>query len=169
VSFEELELPIGDGVRLRLSVRMLRTPDGRELGRVILAREISHEPLRRRFEEIVDGILVTEGSLRDALRQAEPGLRELAAQVGRARLATPGMAELSDRISRTLTAIEYWQAVDDALVREEFPDAQPLLERMRVATARWPHPDRIPERVRALAHRVETYYESGENPQQPVL
>jgi hypothetical protein len=40
---------------------------------------------------------------------------------------------------------------------------------MRVATSRWPFPGRLPERVQALARRVEAYYESGENPKQPVL
>ena len=40
---------------------------------------------------------------------------------------------------------------------------------MRIARARWPLPDRLPERVRELARRVEDYYESGENPKQPVL
>lgn len=169
VSSEEVELPACDGVRLRISVRTLRTHDGRDLGRVFLAREISHEPLRRRFEEILEAILACEGSLRSVLADAESRLQKLAEEVRGSRLATPGMGELSDRISRTLTAIDYWRAVDDALVREAFPDAQPLLDRMRVATSRWPLPDRIPERVRALASRVETYYESGENPQQSVL
>ena len=28
---------------------------------------------------------------------------------------------------------------------------------------------KVPERVRALARRVEAYYQSGENPGQPVL
>ena len=84
------------------------------------------------------------------------------------RVASPGRAELRDRATRTLTAIEYWLAVDDALAREAFPDAQPLLDRMRLANQRWPQ-ERLPGRVRELAQRVESYYESGENPKQPVL
>jgi hypothetical protein len=34
---------------------------------------------------------------------------------------------------------------------------------------RWPRRDQVPERVRALASRVEEYYESGENSRQRVL
>ena len=52
---------------------------------------------------------------------------------------------------------------------EEFPDAQLLMERMRLAGERWPLADRLPERVRALGRQVETYYEPGENPKQRVL
>jgi hypothetical protein len=79
------------------------------------------------------------------------------------------MAELTERASRSATAIDHWLAVDDALARDDYPDAQLLRERMRVATSRWPLQDRLPERVLELARRVEAYYESGENPKQPVL
>ncbi len=67
------------------------------------------------------------------------------------------------------TAIEHWLTVDDSLAREDFPDAQLLRERMRVASARWPLGGRLPERVHELAQRVETYYESGDNPKRAVL
>jgi hypothetical protein len=40
---------------------------------------------------------------------------------------------------------------------------------MRVALARWPRPENVPERVRELTRRVEAYYESGENPKQRTL
>jgi hypothetical protein len=40
---------------------------------------------------------------------------------------------------------------------------------MRVAMTRWPLPDEVPARVKALARRVEDYYESGENSKQRVL
>jgi hypothetical protein len=79
------------------------------------------------------------------------------------------MGELRERTNRTLTAIEHWLTVDDALAREDFPDAQLLRERMRVAGARWPLGGRLPPRVKELAQRVETYYESGDNPKRAVL
>jgi hypothetical protein len=79
------------------------------------------------------------------------------------------MNELSERVSRTLTAIENWLDVDDALAREDFPDSQVMQDRMRIAMSRWPLPDELPERVLELARRVEDYYESGENPKQRVL
>ena len=79
------------------------------------------------------------------------------------------MGELSERMSRTVTAIDNWLDVDAALAREEYPDAQLLQDRVRVAMARWPLPDQVPERVQELVRRVEDYYESGENPKQPVL
>jgi elongation factor P hydroxylase len=79
------------------------------------------------------------------------------------------MADLGERISRARTALENWLDVDDALAGEDYPDAQLLQDRMRVALARWPLADEVPERVRELAHRVEEYYESGDNPKQRVL
>jgi CheY-like chemotaxis protein len=167
--YQEMELPVGRGVRLRVHARTLASPDGGTLGRVILAREISHEPLRRRFDEIVDGLLAPgDGGLRERLAQAQREIGKLVRELGNEGVASPGRAELRDRATRTLTAIEYWVAVDDALAREAFPDAQPLLDRMRLANQRWPQ-ERLPERVRELARRVESYYESGENPKQPVL
>ena len=50
-----------------------------------------------------------------------------------------------------------------------YPDAQLLLDRMRVATDRWPDADSMPERVVELQQLVEIYYESGENPRKSVL
>ena len=55
------------------------------------------------------------------------------------------------------------------VVRESYPDAQLLQDRIRIATTRWPAPDRLPGKVRELARRVEEYYESGENSKEPVL
>ena len=40
---------------------------------------------------------------------------------------------------------------------------------VRVAGARWPFPDGLPERVSELGNRVREYYESGENPKQRGL
>ena len=166
--YHELDLPVGRGVRLRVHARELARPGGGPLGRVILAREISHEPMRRKLDGIVEGLVNTgDSALRARLAAAEQELAALVRELG-AGVTSPGRAELRDRASRTQTAIEYWLAVDDALAREAFPDAQPLLDRMRLAIQRWPQP-RLPERVRELAQRVESYYESGENPKQPVL
>jgi response regulator RpfG family c-di-GMP phosphodiesterase len=168
--FEEVDVTLADRVhRLRLAVHRLKDSGGSELGRVILLREISHEPLRRRFEEVVAEVAGTEGSLRSALEQAHQALRQLTDEVRDLRVDSSGVGELSERLSRTLTAIENWLDVDEALQHEDYPDAQLLQDRMRVAMARWPLPDQIPARVRELARRVEEYYESGENPKQPVL
>jgi hypothetical protein len=79
------------------------------------------------------------------------------------------MAELADRASRSQTAIQNWLDVDDRLVAEDYPDAQMLMDRMRLASQRWPRSDKLPERVHALGSVVEAYYESGENPRQRVL
>jgi len=135
---------------------------------VILAREISHEPMRRKLDAIAEGLVnAGDGSLRERLGVAQQELGALVRELGTG-VTSPGRVELRDRASRTQTAIEYWLAVDDALSREAFPDAQPLLDRMRLASQRWPQ-QHLPERVRELARRVESYYESGENPKQPVL
>ena len=79
------------------------------------------------------------------------------------------MAELTERASRTQTAMQNWLDVDDVMVREDYPDAQLLLDRMRVATERWPRSESVPDRVQQLAQQVEDYYESGENSKQRVL
>ncbi len=169
--YQDLELPVAGGVKLRLSMHPLESGDGPAIGQVILAKEISHEPLRRRFEDIVEGLVdgESEQGLRPRFIESEKAIAALQDEVRTAGIATPGMGELSDRASRTLTAIEYWLAADDALATEEFPDAQVLMNRMRVASERWPLGERLPERVRELGRRVEAYYESGENPKQLVL
>ncbi len=170
LKYEDVEIRIGDRPhRLRIRVQHLDDEAGAPFGRVILVREISHEPLQRRFHDLVGGIVGDEGALRPRLEKVREQLRSLAGEIQSARIESPGIAELTERQSRTLTAIENWLDVDDALAREDFPDAQLLRDRMRVALARWPLPDEIPERVRALARRVEEYYESGENPKQRVL
>jgi len=84
-------------------------------------------------------------------------------------IASPSMTELGERISRARTAVQSWLDVDDTLERDEYPDAQLLRDRMRLASRRWPRRDELPGRVEALAKRVEDYYESGENPRERVL
>lgn len=168
--YEELDVATtGVSLRLRVALRTLSDAARRTLGRVILMREISHEPLRRRFEEILHEIQSAGDGLRPRLDRALQELGEFAGKVQHSGVASPGMTELAERISRTRTAIENWLAVDDALLREGYPDARLLIERMRVASSRWPLPEEVPERVRQLAERVEAYYASGENPGQPVL
>jgi len=169
-TYEELDISTGAvSLRLRVAVRTLADAARGTLGRVILMREISHEPLRRRFEDILQEIRSADEGLRPRLEQALQELGEFATKVRQSGIASPGMVELAERISQTRTAIEHWLAVDEALVREGYPDARLLVERMRVAGSRWPLPEGIPERVRMLGERVEAYYQSGENPGQPVL
>ncbi|MCH2169890.1 response regulator [Myxococcota bacterium] len=169
-SFDEIELATTDGtVRLRVKTKSLHDDGGRFAGSVILICEISHEPLRRRFDELLAGLMDAKEGLRGPLEQARLGLRELVEQVRGTGVDSAGMGELTQWLSRSLTAIENWLEVDDALAREDFPDAQLLMDRMRVAGARWPFPEGLPERVRELGNRVREYYESGENPKQRVL
>jgi hypothetical protein len=166
----DVDLPVGDGVRLRVKLHALRGATGEPIGEVILAREISHEPLRLRFDEIVEGLANhADGALRPRLASAQSELGKLTQQLREKQIVAPGMGELRERTNRTLTAIDHWLTVDDSLAREDYPDAQLLRERMRVASARWPLSGRLPARVKELAQRVETYYDSGENPKRAVL
>ncbi|HEY5658846.1 MAG TPA: hypothetical protein VIY27_13735, partial [Myxococcota bacterium] len=128
-----------------------------------------HEPLQQRFADLVGGLTEAEGSLRPALEQVREQLPRLAEKVRESRIESPGMSVLAERISRTRTAIENWLDVDDAMAREELPDAHVLRDRMRIALARGPLAGDPPKRVRELARRVEEYYESGEKARQPVL
>jgi CheY-like chemotaxis protein len=170
VRFEDVEVGEGEQVRrLRIASETLRDGSEQPFGRVVFLREISHEPLQRCFTEIVTGVIHNEGPIRAQLEAARDQLPALTAKVQGSRIDSPGMNELSERISRTLTAIENWLDVDDALAREDFPDSQLLQDRMRIAMSRWPLPDELPERVLELARHVEDYYESGENPKQRVL
>jgi CheY-like chemotaxis protein len=169
-SFEDLQLRVADTPhRLRISSQELESDDGQKLGRVILFKEVSHEPLRRSFDEQIAGLASLEGGVREHFVAALESLATLSGDVGASQIASPSMAHLSELVSRTRTAIQSWLDVDELLGREDYPDAQLLIERMRVANDRWPHSDELPERVRELGKRVEAYYESGENPKERVL
>jgi PAS domain S-box-containing protein len=170
VSYEDVELSMGGQThRFRIAVHIFSNDDGEAFGQVLLVREISHEPLQSRFDDLVGQLLAVEGALRDELERALEQLKGLGEQVRASRIDSPGMEQLAERLSRTLTAIENWLDVDDAIGTEDYPDAQLLIDRMRVATTRWPQVDRLPARVRELAAAVDQYYESGENPKQRVL
>ena len=170
VGFDDVEVTISERThRLRVTTRNLTDEAGKPFGRVILLHEISHEPIRRRFDDLVNEVVSASGGLREVLERARGPLGEMSETVKSSRIDSPGMGELADRLSRTLTAVENWLDVDEALVREDYPDAQLLQDRIRVANARWPLPDEMPERVRELARVVEEYYESGENRKQSVL
>jgi hypothetical protein len=159
----------GQTHRFRIAVHQFTNDSGEAFGKVLLVREISHEPLRSRFDDLVGRLPEIDGELRDEVERTRDQLKAMREEVRGSRIDSPGMEQLAERVSRTLTAIENWIDVDDAIGSEEYPDAQILLDRMRVATTRWPLVDRLPARVRDLANAVDQYYESGENPKQHIL
>jgi CheY-like chemotaxis protein len=166
----DVELARGDmHLRLRITVHKLADPAGAPIGVVIFFREMSHEPLRRRFEDLVSELTSAEGELRGALETAVLELQGLGSELATPGVQSPGMLEITERAARTVTALENWLAIDDALAGEDYPDAQLLQDRMRVALSRWPRADALPRRVNELARRVEAYYDSGENPKQRTL
>jgi hypothetical protein len=158
-----------DGHRFRVARRSLTDESGGSIGFVVLFREVSHEPLQRRFNELLGTIAGSEAELRPVLEQARTQLPGIAEEVSASSVESAGMRELAERISRTRTAVDHWLEVDDAMAREDFPDAQLLQDRMRIATSRWPLGDEMPARVLELARRVEDYYESGEKTSSRVL
>jgi len=168
-SFEEVDLPVGAGHRIRVSSQRLVDEAGEPMGRVVLFKEISHEPLTREFEEIVGRVASTKGPVRAELETAQAALVELGERVASARIVSANMSELAERVSRTRTAISSWLDVDDALAAEDYPDAQLLRDRMNVAARRWPRSEPLPERAAELARAVEAYYESGENARKRIL
>ncbi len=169
-SFEDYDLR-GEGGRhnLRITAQRLTGPNGEYLGRVLLFKETSHEPLRRSFEEIVAGLCAEDGGARADMETALGRLAKLQDEVKASDVTSAAMAELGERVGRTRTAVQNWLDVDDTLAHEDYPDVQTLQDRMRVARRRWPRDATLPERVEALAARVEDYYESGENPRERVL
>jgi len=172
-SFEEIDLRVGAGHRIRVSSQALVDEAGHPMGRVVLFKEISHEPLTRDFETIVGQLSAFEssepGALRGQLEGALGALSALGERVTGARIESANMSELAERVSRTRTAIASWLDVDDALSVEEYPEAQLLRDRMRIASQRWPHSDPPPKGIARLARKVEDYYESGENARERIL
>jgi PAS domain S-box-containing protein len=167
--FEEVDLGVGSGHRIRISNQQLCDESGEPIGRVILFKEISHEPLRRDFEEVVARLSSTRGPIRAELESALKELADLDERVSAARVQSANMSELVERVSRTRTAITNWLDVDDALASDAYPDAQLLRDRLTVASQRWPRSQPQPERVVELARAVEEYYETGENPRERIL
>ncbi len=167
---EDIALSAGSrNLRLRVRMQSLLDPQRRNIGSVLLAREISHEPLRMRLEEVLAAVAREDGDLRGTLETVEPDLRAVGEEAKASSVESAGMADLADRVARAVTAIDQWLAVDDTLAREDYPDAQVLLDRLRVANGRWPLADQLPVRVRELARAVEAYYETGENPKRRTL
>lgn len=167
--FEEADIPVGAGHRVRISSQSLSNDVGEHMGRVVLFKEISHEPLVRDFEEIVGRLATVNGPLRGELETARLTLEALGERVVKARVESANMSELGEHLSRTRTAITNWLDVDDALAGDDYPDAQLLQDRLRVAARRWPRSEALPEGIVALTRVVEAYYESGDNPRQRVL
>jgi CheY-like chemotaxis protein len=169
-SFEETDVQVAATPhRLRITVESLEGASGEPLGRVLFLKEISHEPLRRLFEEELSSLSQHEDAIRARFQGSLGCLAKLHERVEASGITSPSMARLSEQVSRTLTAIQGWLGIDDVLGREEYPDAQLLVERMRLSNQRWPRAIERPARVQALSKRVEAYYESGENPKQRVL
>ncbi len=171
--FEEVDIGDGAGHRVRVSSQALADEVGETMGRVILFKEISHEPLARDFEGIIGRVFDTKSSERGVLRDAlQKGLGELASlgeSVSGVGVESANMSELGERVSRTQTAIGNWLDIDDAMAGDDFPDAQLLRDRLNVAAQRWPRSPGLPEGIVALTRAVEDYYESGENPRQRIL
>ena len=111
------------------------------------------------------GLAGTQGKLRSALEQVGDQLPRLAREVQESGIASGGMSELAERISRTQTALQNWLDVDDAIANEDFPDAQVLQDRMRIALARWPLAGEVPEQLgvrlqdRALREQIHRVIE----------
>jgi CheY-like chemotaxis protein len=165
VSFCDIDI---ESHRFRITTRKLEEK-GEPFGEVVLVSEISHEPLRRRFHDLLGDWVGAEGPVRARLEEGREQLAALGDDVKRSAVSSPGMNELAERISRARTAVENWLAVDAAMTGEEFPDAQVLQDRLRIANSRWPLGDELPERVRELSRRVADYYESGEQPREAIL
>lgn len=172
-SFEEVDIGIGPGHRLRISNQALADSNGETMGRVIMFKEISHEPLTRDLEELIGRVSQTKspasGALREVLETTLLDLVRLGDRVSGVGVESANMSELKERVSRIRTAIGNWLDVDDALVGDAYPDAQMLRDRLNIAGQRWPSSEPMPDGLVGLSKAVEDYYETGENPRQRIL
>ena len=156
------------GQRFRVTTRTLLGDAGEGIGRVIQVREVSHEPLRSRFDELLGALEATQAGMREALERAHGELGALVEEVGSSKIHSGGMVELEERASRTRTALQHWLDVDASMAGEDFPDANALQDRLRLAATRWPRPE-LPPRIEALSRAVADYYDSGEKAREPIL
>lgn len=172
-SFEEVDIGIGPGHRLRISNQALADSNGETMGRVIMFKEISHEPLTRDLEELIGRVSQTKspasGALREVLETTLLDLVRLGDRVSGVGVESANMSELKERVSRIRTAIGNWLDVDDALVGDAYPDVQMLRDRLNIAGQRWPSSEPMPDGLVGLSKAVEDYYETGENPRQRIL
>jgi CheY-like chemotaxis protein len=167
---EELDASIeGKARRLRIAVEHLMDGEGQGIGNVVFFREVSHEPYRRNFEGILAALLGEDAPVRDRLETALTELRAVIANLKSAEIVSEGMMDLEEAATRAMTALQHWLDVDSAMVQEDAPEVQPLLDRLLEARRSWPLAEELPERVRQLESAVEAYCESGKNPKQPTL
>ena len=148
-----------------------RRQPARRFGRVILIREISHEPMQRRFDDLVGDIVACDGELR--ARGSRRRASSCASSVGEAQGSRRRFAR-DGRAGRAHLAHAHR---DRELARRRRRARARGLPRR--AAAAGPHArrddalaaaaTRCPRACRTLARRVEDYYESGENPKQRVL
>ena len=172
-SFEEVDLRVGAGHRIRVSNQALVDDAGQPMGRVVLFKEISHEPLTRDFESIVGRLSAFDSEAVGALRSE---LENALAALSAARRAGEGGA---NRVGQHVRARR-------ARVPHAHRDRE-LARRRRRAVGRGvpgrpaparPHEDRraalapfrpAPKGIARLARKVEDYYESGENARDRIL
>ena len=139
--FEDVEVRVGGCAhRLRVGVKRLDDETGRCFGRVIFLREISHEPMQRRFIDAVNEVVGGAGELRGRLSGAREQLRALREELAASRVASPGIAELGERVSRALTAIENWIDVDLTNQRLYAYTGDTLIRSFIVSTGTWQTP-----------------------------
>ena len=116
----------GVSLRLRVAVRPIRSDGAADRPRDPAARDLARAAAAPLRGACCRRSVARDGFAAAAAREGAAAARARCAARSSDRRRIAGMAELGERISRTQTAIEYWLAVDDALVREDYPDAQLL-------------------------------------------
>ena len=90
---------------MRVSSQALADESGQTMGRVILFKEISHEPLARDLEELLGRVSETKttepGVLRSALEMALTDLASFGERVSGVGVESANMSDLRERVSRT--------------------------------------------------------------------
>ena len=86
-----------------------------------------------------------------------------------ARVSTGAFDAFSSSDRRRIAAENPDSYLNVTRAGEDYPDAQLLRDRLRVALRRWPRSEALPEGVVNLSRAVEAYYESGENPRVRAL
>lgn len=104
----------------------------------LIAAPSDLEPMQQRFNALVSEFQAREGYSREVVDETRADLFSMSDQLSSAAETSGSVFRLRQAIDSTLTALDQWIAIDDAL-NAGYLTEDLLDERLRLAVARWPH------------------------------